>query len=59
MEGGIVKNSAAAAANWFIDKKQTGQVDLTHLKIQKLLYFAQGWHMVHCDIPLFEDNIHA
>lgn len=52
-------NSAAAVTNWFIDRNQTEQTQLTHLKIQKLLYYAQGWHLGFFGVPLFEDNIHA
>jgi uncharacterized phage-associated protein len=52
-------NSAAAAVNWFIKKNRTDRVDLTHLKIQKLLFFAQGWHLVHRGASLFEENIQA
>ncbi|MDR1164651.1 MAG: DUF4065 domain-containing protein [Deltaproteobacteria bacterium] len=55
----IVKNSAAAVTNWFIDMNREPRVDLTRLKVQKLLYFAQGWHLAYFDSPLFEDNIHA
>ena len=51
--------SAAAVANWFIDKNIADPTDLTHLKIQKLLYYAQGWHLGNYEIPLFEDDIEA
>jgi uncharacterized phage-associated protein len=54
-----IMNSAAAVTNWFIEKNQTDQILLTHLKIQKLLYYAQGWHLGFFGVPLFEDNIHA
>jgi uncharacterized phage-associated protein len=46
-------------ANWLIDRNIDDPSDLTHLKLQKLLYFFQGWHLVYFDFPLFEDNIHA
>jgi uncharacterized phage-associated protein len=59
MTDAIARNSAAAVTNWFIDRNQTDQIDLNHLKIQKLLYFAQGWHLAFFDAPLFKDNIHA
>jgi uncharacterized phage-associated protein len=42
MEAPVIINSAAAVVNWFIERNETDNVDLTHLKIQKLLYFAQG-----------------
>ncbi|MDR1166516.1 MAG: DUF4065 domain-containing protein [Deltaproteobacteria bacterium] len=55
----IALNSAAAVVNWFIDKNRTDGVDLTHLKIQKLLYFAQGFHLAYWPTPLFADPIEA
>ncbi|MDR1041446.1 MAG: DUF4065 domain-containing protein [Deltaproteobacteria bacterium] len=58
-ESARIINSASPIVNWFVDRNRTDRVALTHLKIQKLLYYAQGWHMVYCDLPLFEDNIHA
>jgi uncharacterized phage-associated protein len=51
--------SAIAVANWFINRKKTDQCDITHLKIQKLLYYAQGWHLAYFDTVLFEDAIFA
>ena len=32
---------------------------MTNLRLQKLLYFAQGWHLVRYGKPLFEDEIDA
>jgi uncharacterized phage-associated protein len=54
-----VINSAIAVANWFIEQNRIAPSDLTHLKIQKMLYFAQGWHLAYFDVPLFEDPIEA
>lgn len=48
-----------AIVNWFIDKNKTNPANLTHLKIQKLLYFAQGHHLTKFNIPLFEDDFCA
>ena len=31
--------------------------DMTHLKLQKMLYFAQGTHLARTGTPLFEDAI--
>ncbi|MDR1872805.1 MAG: DUF4065 domain-containing protein [Deltaproteobacteria bacterium] len=52
-------NSAIAVANWFIETNWPEKHDLTHLKIQKLLYFVQGFHLAFFDYPLFEDPIEA
>ena len=32
---------------------------LTNMKIQKMLYYAQGFHLALFNIPLFEDKIEA
>jgi len=32
---------------------------VTHLRLQKLLYYAQAWHLMACGVPLFEDEIQA
>lgn len=32
---------------------------LTNLKLQKLLYYAQGWHLAHNNRLLFSDEIEA
>jgi uncharacterized phage-associated protein len=55
----IIINSAVAVANWLIDKNRTDPSDLTPLKLQKILYFAQGWHLAYFDYPLFEEPIEA
>lgn len=52
-------NSAIAVANWFIEQNRLVPRDLTHLKLQKMLFLAQGWHLAYFDIPLFEDPIEA
>ena len=32
---------------------------MTNLRLQKLLYFAQGWHLARYGRPLFDDDIEA
>lgn len=32
---------------------------VSNLKLQKLLYYAQGWHLALFDCPLFEDRFEA
>ena len=32
---------------------------LTNLKLQKLLYYQQGYHLAAFDTPLFEENVEA
>lgn len=42
------------------DQANNDQGDLmTNLRLQKLLYFAQGWHLARYGKPLFEDEIEA
>jgi uncharacterized phage-associated protein len=55
----IVNNSAIAVANWMIAENLKDNRDLTHLKLQKLLYYAQGWFLAFFDYPLFYNNILA
>lgn len=48
--------SAMAVANTFIRRmKENRLADLTPMKLQKLLYFAQGWHLEHYRVPLIDD----
>lgn len=49
---------AKAAANFFISKAGSNDF-LTPMKLQKLLYFAQGWHLAVEDEPLFNEQIEA
>ncbi|MBD8144293.1 type II toxin-antitoxin system antitoxin SocA domain-containing protein [Pantoea agglomerans] len=51
--------SAKDVATWFIHKfAESGDV-VTHLKIQKLLYYAEAWHQVLNDSELFKEKIQA
>ena len=74
MSGGYMNKgySALDIATWFIyknnaEKKETQAVndcyevyeDLTHLKLQKLLYFAQGINLSRNNEPLFSEDIEA
>jgi uncharacterized phage-associated protein len=50
--------SAYAVANAFIEKAQQGDiVNLTPMKLQKLLYFTQAWHLrgTHGE-PILDDH---
>ncbi len=51
-------------ARFFVDldrqqDSEAGECDLTHLKLQKLLYYAQGWALVDLGKPLFSNSIYA
>lgn len=47
-------------ANFFVDlANKTDDDYITNLKLNKLLYFAQGVSLARTDKPLFEDSIEA
>jgi uncharacterized phage-associated protein len=52
--------SVHAIADYFISKadREAGD-DLTHLKLQKLVYYAQAWHLAMYQQPLFSNRIEA
>ena len=50
---------AIEIANWFIYKIAESGDLATHLKIQKLLYFAEGWTQVLLNRELFEEDMQA
>lgn len=51
--------TAADIACYFIDRAHKSGSFLTNLKLQKLLYYAQGWHLGLFGKPLFPDPIEA
>lgn len=42
----------------FLDQENDGE-GITHLKLQKLVYYAQGFFLAIFDKPLFEESIEA
>lgn len=54
------KITATDVANFFIDlANNTPEDDITNLKVNKLLYFAQGWSLSKFGKPLFSEDIQA
>lgn len=53
-------HSALDVANWFINQfdKEAGDV-VTHLKLQKLLYYSDAWAQTLLGNPLFSEEIEA
>ncbi len=52
--------NAQDIANYFLWKAQEeNQELLSNMKLQKLVYYAQGLHLVLNNIPLFKDKIEA
>lgn len=50
---------AAFIVRWFNDGKEQEEVELTQLKLQKLLYYCQGYHLAMTGNPLFPEPIQA
>jgi uncharacterized phage-associated protein len=47
-------------ADFFLQKAQESGSLVTNLKLQKLCYYAQAWHLaLHEDHPLFEEEFEA
>lgn len=53
------KVSANQAATWLIVHAEQHGDCLTNLKLQKLLYYAQAWHLALYDDPLFDETLEA
>lgn len=45
-------------ANFFL-KKGKKDKEMTQMKLNKLVYFAQGWYLALNDAPLFDEDIQA
>ena len=54
-----VKISALDIAKYFIWKSNKESKPITNKKLQKLLYYAQAWHLILKEKPLFDDDIEA
>ena len=64
--GGIdmAKHTASEVAKWFLAHNrivvdEEGAEHISNLKLQKLLYYAQGTFLAATDKPLFDDDIVA
>lgn len=58
----MARHTAREMANWFLlwaDLQEGDDAGLTNLKLQKLLYYAQGHFLADHDEPLFDDRIYA
>jgi uncharacterized phage-associated protein len=51
--------SAFDVAKYFLWRAQNESTKLSNKKIQKLVYYAQAWHLALKDQPLFSDKIEA
>lgn len=52
--------TALDIAKWFVNAtdRESGD-DITHLKVQKLIYYAQGWALALVGEPLFKEDLQA
>ncbi len=50
------KRSAKAVANYFINLSKSTRVKISHLKLQKLVFFSHCWYLALKDDPLVEDE---
>jgi uncharacterized phage-associated protein len=52
--------TAPEIAKWFINATDREAGDsITHLKVQKLVYYAQGWALALLQRPLFDEDLMA
>ncbi|TCK65777.1 type II toxin-antitoxin system antitoxin SocA domain-containing protein [Curtobacterium sp. PhB136] len=52
-------HTALDVAKWFLAWADAEDAELSNLKLQKLLYYAQGQHLGRTGEPLFSDEIEA
>lgn len=50
---------ALTIAKWFAAWAEAEEADLSNLKLQKLLYYAQGHYLARYGKPLFNDTVQA
>lgn len=56
----LVPLSVIQVADYFIAKSSPNtKYSVTHLKLQKLVYYAQGWYLALTNEPLFDEQLEA
>lgn len=55
----VMAYSAQAVANYFLHIADEIGEGIDPLKMQKLVYFAHGWHLALQDAPLLRDSVEA
>ena len=60
----ILTHSASAVAKWFLTYNKmislaSGDENISNMKLQKLLYYAQGTFLGICGEPIFSESIEA
>ena len=51
--------SSLAVANYFIDLAERDNEQITPMKMQKLVFFAHGWHLAFYNEPLIREYVEA
>lgn len=57
MHGTVTARSASEIARFFVWKADEEDELLSHLKLQKLLYYTQGFHLAMFDGDLFSEDV--
>lgn len=55
----LTPSTAAAVANEFLDLAAREGVPIDQMKLQKLVYYAQAWHLALKGGPLFDEDLEA
>jgi uncharacterized phage-associated protein len=55
----MAQYSALEIAKWLTKWAAANEADMTNMKLQKLLYYAQGRYLAEYGKPLFEEEIEA
>lgn len=52
--------TAKNVARWFVNRadRSAGEA-ITHLKVQKLVYYAEAWHLAYFDCPMLHEDFQA
>ena len=48
-----------AVANYFLNRADADRTTLDHMKLQKLVYIAHGWHLAVTGTPLIFERVEA
>ena len=52
-------HDALAVANWFLATAEAERKTLDPMKLQKLIYFADGWSLALTNVPLINEQVQA
>ena len=55
----MAQYTALEVAKWFTKWADFNDADMTNMKLQKLLYYAQGQYLAEHEEPLFDEDIEA